>query len=108
MNDYQTGWYIRLLTFTWQKGGFLPADHNKLWKLAKAKSLKAFEKDCDLVLAEFEMGEDHTQKHVKMATEYANTLEEWLKKKDAAEKSVEARKMKQEATALTLKDSKAA
>ena len=35
MNAEQTGWYIRLKAFAWDQGGFLPADHDKLSKLAK-------------------------------------------------------------------------
>jgi hypothetical protein len=90
MTDYQTGWLIRLVAFTWQGGGFLPAEKGKLWRLAKAKSPKAFEKDCDLVLAEFEEVEvqGHRKlKHLKMAAQYAQTLSEWIKKKQAGEAS---------------------
>ncbi len=90
MTDYQTGWYIRLLAFAWQKGGFLPADRKKLYKLAKAKSLNAFEKDCELVLAEFEEVDINGQKALKnprITTIYANTLSDWLKKKKAGEAS---------------------
>jgi len=92
MTDYQTGWHIRLIAFAWQNGGFLPAENSKLWKLAKAKSLKAFEKECDLVLAEFEEVEVNEQsmlKHIKMAAQYAQTLSEWMKKKEAGEANKE-------------------
>jgi hypothetical protein len=55
MDDRQTGWHIRLLALAWHGGGFLPADMDKLWKFARAKSKKAFEKDCALVFAAYEL-----------------------------------------------------
>lgn len=95
MTDAQTGWYIRLKAYAWDKGGFLPADIDKLWKLAKAPSRKRFERDCDLVLDEFvhviEDGEP-LLKHPEMAAEYANKLELWMKKKDAGDAAEEKRR----------------
>jgi Bifunctional DNA primase/polymerase, N-terminal/Primase C terminal 1 (PriCT-1) len=94
MNDRQTGWYIRLITFAWQNGGFLPADSRQLFKLAKASSWKSFEKESDLVLKRFEEVEVNGQlmlKHPKMANGYAETLAKWLQKVEAAEKSRAAR-----------------
>jgi len=38
MNAEQTGWYIRLKAFAWDKCGFLSADYGKLWRLAGARS----------------------------------------------------------------------
>lgn len=90
MNDAQTGWYIRLLALAWDGGGFLTADRDKLWKLAKAKSRKAFDKDCDLVLAEFEevvIDGETRLRHPKLAADHVKTLELWMKKKGAAEVS---------------------
>jgi uncharacterized protein YdaU (DUF1376 family) len=94
MTDYQTGWYIRLIAFAWQKGGFLPADTAKLAKLANASSKGKFKKECDLVLVEFEHVEVNGEsmlKHTKMAARYAETLADWMKKKEAGEASKAAR-----------------
>lgn len=84
MNDAQTGWYIRLKALAWDSGGFLPADSSRLWKLAKARSKNIFERDCDLVLAEYEEVEvdgERKLKHPHLAAKYAHTLQEWMKKK---------------------------
>jgi Bifunctional DNA primase/polymerase, N-terminal/Primase C terminal 1 (PriCT-1) len=83
MTDYQTGWYIRLKAYAWDKGGFLPADHDKLRMLAKAKGKKVFERDCVLVLAEYEEVEIDGQlrlKNPRMVVEYADTLEKWMRR----------------------------
>ena len=94
MSDAQTGWYIRLKALAWDSGGFLPLDHDKLWKLAGARSKKAFEQGCEPVLAEYEgvVVEDTAMyRHPQLAAEYADTLQLWMKKKEAAEARINAR-----------------
>jgi Bifunctional DNA primase/polymerase, N-terminal/Primase C terminal 1 (PriCT-1) len=94
MNDTQTGWHIRLKAFAWDGGGFLTADKDKLWRLAKAKSKKAFEKGCELVLADYEevqVDGGCKLRHPQLAGQYAKTLENWIKKKEAAEASIASR-----------------
>lgn len=53
MTERQLAWWLRLRCFAWQAGGYLPADTDKLAKLARA-SAKPFQKDSDVVLAEYE------------------------------------------------------
>jgi hypothetical protein len=108
MNAEQTGWHIRLKAFAWDGCGLLPADPGKLWKLAKARSRKVFERDCELVLADYEQVEVDgvaMLKNSKMAADYANILENWMKKKEAGEASKAARltalQQKQEAAQPT-------
>lgn len=94
MNDAQTGWHIRLKAIAWKNGGFIPADRNELWQLAKAKSKKAFEKDCKRVLSEYvevEVGGELKLKHPQMAVQFADTLETWMQKKEAGEASKAAK-----------------
>ncbi len=90
MTDYQTGWYIRLKALAWQNGGFLPADPRKLYRLARAKSQKKFERDCELVLQEYE-AVDHNGvemlKNPRMAAQYADILDAWMQKKEAGQAS---------------------
>lgn len=84
MTDYQTGWYLRLKALAWQKGGFLTSDKKKLWRFAKAKSQIAFERDCDLVLEEYDRVTEGGIKMLKnpvMAAHYADVLESWMQKK---------------------------
>jgi hypothetical protein len=98
MDDAQTGWYIRLKAYAWDKGGFLPADHAKLWKLAKAKSLKVFDRDCAVVLAEYEVverGGALMLRNPRMAAQYSDILDKWMKKKEAGEASKAARQLMQ-------------
>jgi hypothetical protein len=59
MWDFQTGWYMRLYVFAWNKGGFLTTDTDSLWRLAGARSRAHFEKHCGLVLADFEWLTEH-------------------------------------------------
>lgn len=90
MNDVQTGWYIRLLALAWDGGGFLTGDRANLWRLAKVKSRKVFDQDCELVLAEYEelvVDGELRLKHPRLAAHYVKTLELWMKKKEAAEAS---------------------
>jgi len=55
MTPAQRGYYINLLSHAWlaEKPGTLPNDHEILWKLAGAISRREFEKESDLVLAQF-------------------------------------------------------
>jgi hypothetical protein len=94
MEDFQLGWWIRLRVSAWLNGGFLPADTNRLWRLARAKSKKAFESRCDLVLSEYEqvnVDEVPKLKHPHLAAAYADKLQEWNKKREAGEASRAAR-----------------
>jgi hypothetical protein len=98
MDDAQTGWYIRLKAYAWDKGGFLPADHAKLWKLARAKSLKVFDSKCEVVLAEYEeveRGGVVMLRNPRMAAQYSEILDKWMQKKEAGEASKIARKWAQ-------------
>ncbi len=100
MKDYQRGWYIQLIAFAWQNGGFLPADRKTLAELARAKSLKRFEAESDLVLAEFEqvnVGGEARLKHSRIASQYTETLADWIQKKEAGERSRQAWLDKQQA-----------
>jgi hypothetical protein len=88
MDDAQTGWYIWLRAYAWDKGGFLPADHSKLWKLANATRQKVFDSRCEIVLAEYEevvLGGVPMLKHPQLAAQYSEELEKWMKKKEAGE-----------------------
>jgi len=103
MTDVQTGWYIRLKAFAWDDGGFLPADHDRLWRLARAKSRKVFVRDCELVLAEYDLVEVNGEfrfKHPTMAARYLKTLEDWMKKKGAGDASKAARQARFEMQGL--------
>lgn len=89
MEDFQIGWWLRLMVSAWMNGGFLPVDVKVLWKLAKAKSEKVFEKWCDPVLAEYEeVVVDGVRKlrNPAMAARFTRTLEIWMEKKDAGGK----------------------
>jgi hypothetical protein len=90
MTDEQTGWHIRLITFAWNKGGFLISDPAQLWRLAKAKSCSYFIKHCSLVLADFDMVTECdgtvVLRHRFMAAEYAATLQKWMQKVSSGEK----------------------
>lgn len=90
MADYQVGWYFKLRIFAWQNAGVLPLDPSRLWRLAGAESKEAFERDSALVLAEYQpatiCGEE-VLLNLKMAAEYADTLELWISKKMAGEAS---------------------
>jgi uncharacterized protein YdaU (DUF1376 family) len=86
MSDYQIGWHLLLLSVAWNAGGYLPADMDKLWRLARAKSKKAFERDCALVLAAYEevmIDGIPRLRHKRLADLYVETLELWMKKKEA-------------------------
>jgi hypothetical protein len=88
MDDAQTGWCIRLMVFAWEQQGYLPADMNKLWKIAGAKSKKVFERRCDLVLAAYEdlvIDGRHLLRHSVLADQYV------MKKELVAQKIKAAR-----------------
>ena len=83
MTDYQLGWWIKLLVSAWHNGGYLPADHDSLWRLAGAASKKRFQKHSGLVLSayvEVEIAGKPRLMHQRLALDYADTLERWLKK----------------------------
>jgi|SRR5579859_5432915 len=86
MTDVQTGWYIRLRAFAWRAGGFLPADHDRLWRLARAQSREIFDGDCELILEEYEevsIDSKPMLKHPQWAAQYLETLDKWMSKKQA-------------------------
>jgi hypothetical protein len=84
MQDFQIGWYVRLLAFAWNRGGYLTVDPDELWRLARAKSRATFEKHKELVLSRFHEVSDPDGKliyrHDGLARDYATTLEKWLQK----------------------------
>jgi uncharacterized protein YdaU (DUF1376 family) len=88
MTDAQIGQWTCLMAHAWNDGGFLPKDDDALWRLARTKSRKAFMKGRNLILAAFveETVAGTTRlKHRKMAAEYVNKLELYMKKKKAGE-----------------------
>jgi uncharacterized protein YdaU (DUF1376 family) len=88
MTDAQIGQWTCLMAHAWNDGGFLPMDDNALWRLARAKSEKAFVKGRNLILAAFveeTIAGTTRLKHPKMAAEYVNKLELYMKKKKAGE-----------------------
>jgi hypothetical protein len=88
MTDSQLGWYIRLRASAWQNGGFLPADNENLWRLAGAKSKRTFQRDSELVLANYERVNIAGRQRLidrGMATEYVETLEKWMQERAAGE-----------------------
>jgi hypothetical protein len=90
MKDHQLGWHFLLMALAWDGGGFLTADRERLWRLARARSRKIFERDCELVLAAYEevvVDGEPRLRHRKLADRYVKTVELWLKKKEAGEAS---------------------
>jgi uncharacterized protein YdaU (DUF1376 family) len=99
MEDYQVGWYLKLLVSAWANGGFLPFDYDKLWKLAGANSEEAFLNDCEPVLADYEEVEvDGLVKlrNPQLAATFAEKLALWMKKVDAGKEAQARRKQEQE------------
>lgn len=99
MSDAQTGQYIWLKAYAWQRGGFLPADKNKLWKLAHASSKRAFERDCDLVLAEYEevdMDGERLLKNQAMVEEWTRSYAAWQVKVQAGQASAAQRALERQ------------
>ena len=94
MSDTQTGQYMWLMVYAWQRGGFLPADSNKLWKLAHAPSKRAFERERAVVLAEYEEVEINGERLLKnpaMVERWTKTYGAWMAKKKAGEASAAQR-----------------
>ena len=86
MDDYQVGWYLKLKVSAWMNGGFLPNDMSILWKLAGARNRRAFERECDLVIGQYEDVEVEgvsKLKHPQMAAMYVDKLQDWMKKREA-------------------------
>jgi uncharacterized protein YdaU (DUF1376 family) len=99
MDAEQTGWFVCLLLKAWPEGGRLPANMAELAKLARAKSLKVFERKSDLLLREFERhNEDGTDYlvHSVLREQYVIQLGKWEQRKKAGLKSADARKRRQE------------
>jgi hypothetical protein len=102
MDAEQVGWYIRLLLKAWPQGGTLPANMAQLAKLARAKSMKVFERKGDLLLREFERHiEDGTDYlvHSVLREQYVIQLGKWEQKKKAGLNSAEKRRKAAEASA---------
>jgi Bifunctional DNA primase/polymerase, N-terminal/Primase C terminal 1 (PriCT-1) len=94
MDDAQTGWCIRLIVCAWERRGYLPADMNKLWKLAGASSKKVFERRCELVLAAYEvviMDGEYLLRHSMLADLYVTKEGVVAEKVKAAKNSVAQR-----------------
>jgi uncharacterized protein YdaU (DUF1376 family) len=102
MDAEQIGWYISLLLKAWPQGGTLPANMPQLAKLARAKSLKVFERKGDLLLREFERhtddGTDYLV-HAVLREQYAIQRGKWEQRKEAGLKSAEKRREAAEASA---------
>jgi uncharacterized protein YdaU (DUF1376 family) len=99
MSDAQTGWYIRLMVYAWQSGGFLPADKNKLGKLAHARSLATFKKQCDLVLEDYDELEVNGEQlliNQGMFDLWTEKYAIWMEKKRAGEASAAQRAMERQ------------
>lgn len=87
MRDSQVGWYIWLTVEAWDRGGSLPYDPALLPKLARASSAKQFYKDCQIVLAEFELTEDKSELvHRGLRAEYLQRVQKVQKKREAGQK----------------------
>jgi uncharacterized protein YdaU (DUF1376 family) len=102
MDAEQIGWYICLLLKAWPQGGRLPANMAQLAKLARAKSLKVFERKGDLLLREFERHtEDGTDYlvHSVLGEQYVIQRGKWEQRKEAGLKSAEKRREAAEASA---------
>jgi uncharacterized protein YdaU (DUF1376 family) len=99
MDAEQIGWYICLLLKAWPEGGRLPVNPAELAKLARAKSLKVFERKSDLLLREFESqiedGKDYLV-HAILRDQYVIQRGRWEQTKEAGRKSADARKRRQE------------
>jgi hypothetical protein len=74
LKDYQMGWWIRLQAFAWANKGVLPADLNKLARLAGAEDTALFKSEVDAVLFEYELV-DGQQVNAKMAAHWADAQE---------------------------------
>jgi uncharacterized protein YdaU (DUF1376 family) len=102
MDAEQIGWYICLLLKAWPEGGRLPANMAELAKLARAKSLKVFERKSDLLLREFESliedGKDYLV-HAVLQDQYVIQRGRWEQKKHAGRMSAEKRREAAEASA---------
>lgn len=84
--DYQTGWYLRLLSSAWLRGGVLPDDFESLYRLARADSRKKFRAEMDKVLFEFspvEVSGKQVLENHSMAGEWGQALLKWTQTKEA-------------------------
>jgi len=106
MDDAQTGQYIRLLALAFDGGGYLTADTDQLWRLARAKTKRKFEECKWLVLGEFDtviVDGLPMLRHPKMAALYAKALAEWMSKRAAGNESVRVKAAKRAAEQSELK-----
>jgi hypothetical protein len=74
LKDYQMGWWIRLQAFAWANKGVLPADLNKLARLAGAEDTALFKSEVGAVLFEYELVNGQ-QVNAKMAAHWADAQE---------------------------------
>lgn len=86
MTDYQLGWHMKFLAYSWKKGGVLPDNPKTLAALAGATSFRKFQNELDKALCGFEkltLGGKPVLRHRKFAELYAEALEKWIQKKEA-------------------------
>ena len=71
MTPTQRSYYFDLLCHAWlsDRPGFIPNDRDLLWRLARAKSRETFEREADLVLAQFRKGKNGELFHPRLVTE---------------------------------------
>src|SRR6266849_1461936 len=71
MSPSQRSYYFDLLCHAWlsDRPGFIPNDPDLLWRLARAKSREAFEREADLVLAQFRKGKRGELFHPRLTQE---------------------------------------
>jgi uncharacterized protein YdaU (DUF1376 family) len=97
-NDFQRGWFIQLLASAWEHGGTVPADENKLWKLAGAASKEVFAAEGQSVIDEFELltlpSGAQMLVHPWMAQHYVAQAEKYRQRCEAAEKGLAAKRAK--------------
>jgi len=95
-DDSQRGQYMNLLAYCWDKGGYLPADPDRLWRIAGAKSKEAFVNagSDEMVLSEFTQvvsDEKPVLFHPRMAELFQEQLKKYKQKCEASAKAAEHR-----------------
>jgi hypothetical protein len=100
MSDAQTGWYLWLMVFAYKNCGYIPSDPEKLWKLAHAKTHKAFVRGCAPVLRQFTetccQGGELMLKHEDLAQQYSHAYDLVNKRREAGRIAAEKARAKQE------------
>lgn len=86
MLDYQVGWHAKLTASAWLRGGVLPDNDEKLFKLAGARSRKAFLREKNVALFEFvpvELNGERVLVNRAMAENWSAALDRWMQTKAA-------------------------